>query len=259
MKQILIYADSGVKKSCFEQTVNSLLETLDRDHYTVKPCDAAMLLSTGWEEQTVLLVFPGGRDLPYHQKLFPNGTKRIYRYVAQGGSYLGFCAGAYFGAREIEFERGGDLEVCGKRDLAFFPGRAIGPAFGNGKFRYDSENGIEAALIEWDGVRTPCHAYFNGGCYFETPDLFSDIHVLGRYADLPEKPAAAIACQVGKGKAVLSGVHLEYSVQNWEAVTPRAQNVRALLQDSEKERRNCLRWLLEQSGLTNFQKSSSMK
>jgi hypothetical protein len=48
---------------------------------------------------------------------------------------LGICAGAYFGAGAIEFEKGGAYEVCANRSLAFFPGYAEGPAYGKNKYR----------------------------------------------------------------------------------------------------------------------------
>lgn len=246
MKQILVYSDSGVNATSFNQTIKSLQNEVDAKRYAILPCNAHQLVNSDWESETALLIIPGGRDIPYHQKLFPLGIQRIHDYVAKGGSYLGICAGAYFGAREIEFEKGGDLEVCGARDLVFFPGKAVGPALGKGKFRYDSDAGVEAANVMWrtgDG-EVECHAFFYGGCYFENASIFSTIEVLGTYADLPEKPAAAIFCPVKKGRAVLSGVHLEYSVHNWKPPSANARQVRDLLRKSEEKRRRCLREIL---------------
>ena len=39
------------------------------------------------------IVFPGGRDSPYHDKLKGPGNKLIRRFVESGGWYLGLCAG----------------------------------------------------------------------------------------------------------------------------------------------------------------------
>lgn len=50
-------------------------------------------------------------------------------FVHSGGSYLGLCAGAYFGCSRVVFEPGTPLEVVGDRELAFFPGIARGAAF----------------------------------------------------------------------------------------------------------------------------------
>lgn len=261
MRQILVYGDAGVAISVFEQTVKSLQKEVDPQLYTVRSCDAGELLKTEWEETTALLVIPGGRDLQYQQKLFPAGTRRIFQFVAQGGSYLGFCAGAYFASSEIEFGKGEDIEVIGKRDLGFFPGRAVGPAYGRRLFRYDSDAGMEAASIEW-GEGESCRAFFNGGCFFENAHLYPEVRVIGTYADLPGKPAAAVYCSVEKGRAVLSGAHLEYSVQNMEPASSEAKRVHPLLLAGEEKRRACFRSLLLQAGLsllTTSQKYSRMK
>jgi glutamine amidotransferase-like uncharacterized protein len=49
-----------------------------------------------------------------------------------GGSYLGLCAGAYYGSSRVVFEPGTPLEVIGDRELAFFPGIARGAAYPGG-------------------------------------------------------------------------------------------------------------------------------
>ena len=66
----------------------------------------------------------------------------IKDYVTGGGSYLGICAGAYYGASYIEFNKGGELEVIGARELEFFDGKAIGPAIAE----YSTENKSGARL-----------------------------------------------------------------------------------------------------------------
>ncbi len=44
-------------------------------------------------------------------------TRRIRDFVSEGGRYLGICAGAYFGSKEVRFDVGGPMEVKGDRDL----------------------------------------------------------------------------------------------------------------------------------------------
>ncbi len=202
MKQILVYNDDGVSKSSF----HNLFDALSRlERFQIKAVTHRFFLSDAWEEKTALVAFPGGRDLPYHLKLKGEGNRRIKNFVHQGGRYLGICAGAYYGASEIEFEKGGKLEICALRELAFFPGKAIGPAYGNGSFSYDSEQGARAAFISWEkGLSS---IYYNGGCYFENAH---DAEIIARYADLPDTPAAVIYCPCGDGAALLSGVHPEH-------------------------------------------------
>ncbi len=244
MRQILVYADLGVAPSCLEHTITSLQNEIT--NYCIRKCSAQELLCSDWEEMTDLLVIPGGRDLPYHQKLFPLATRRISQYVAGGGKYWGICAGGYFGAREIVFEQGSPLEIFGFRDLGFFPGKAIGPVFGTGLFRYESDEGLEAASLEWksDDLEITCHTYYNGGCYFEALTEDANVRVLGRYADIPGQPAAIVDCRFGRGRAVLSGVHLEISVHNWVNSSVKMQKVQPLLLSSHEARLRCLRSLI---------------
>ena len=99
-------------------------------------------------------------------------------------------------------------ENTGARELAFYPGCASGPAYGLGHFSYESKAGARPASIRWKGGVSP--VYFNGGCLFEEPELYPSVTVLARYDDLAETPAAVVKCAVGKGEALLCGVHPEY-------------------------------------------------
>ncbi|MEW5299670.1 MAG: hypothetical protein WDW36_002662 [Sanguina aurantia] len=119
---------------------------------------------------------PGGADLPYCRLLNGQGNNMITEYVKGGGSYLGLCAGAYYGCSSVEFEPGSSMEVSGDRELAFFPGVAVGhseyeemplgfsgehkrlcsscAALGTG-FDYQSEAGAVAAPITFRKLARP--------------------------------------------------------------------------------------------------------
>jgi glutamine amidotransferase-like uncharacterized protein len=58
-------------------------------------------------------------------------------FVEGGGSYLGLCAGAYYGCSRVEFETGGAMEVVGARELAFFPGVARGAVVPGESFEFE--------------------------------------------------------------------------------------------------------------------------
>ncbi len=73
-------------------------------------------------DNTAMLAFGGGYDRGFIEALGVKGMRKIKEYVVQGGSYLGICAGGYFGCRHIEFDKGGPLEVCGDRPLTFYQG-----------------------------------------------------------------------------------------------------------------------------------------
>lgn len=106
MQQIIVYVDRGVDGVALKHTVKSLQQEVDPAKHAIRRMDAKELKSSKWESETALLVIPGGRDIYYHEALDGEGTWKIRHFVEQGGAYLGICAGAYFGASAIEFERG---------------------------------------------------------------------------------------------------------------------------------------------------------
>lgn len=212
MSKIIVYFDAGVSLGAFLQLQIALSQPF-LAHYSIEIVNRHFFLTTGWEDTTSLLIFPGGRDLPYHFALQGEANGRIRSYVEKGGRFLGICAGGYYGASSIAFAQGSVEEIVGGRELGFFPGIAVGPAYGN-DFRYDSEVGARSVPILWEkGPGTPFISalYFNGGCLFERAATFSSTEVIARYGDLPGEPAAVVFCKKGEGAALLSGVHPEYS------------------------------------------------
>ncbi|KAL1406391.1 biotin holocarboxylase synthetase [Vanrija albida] len=215
--QVFVYSGPGVSPLSLSHTLLTLsLQLLP--HYTVQPITAAVLATEPWEPTCALLVIPGGRDLPFVEELSVKTkvTRRIAEFVQEGGRYLGICAGAYFGAAEVKFDVGGNKEVVGKRDLAFFPGAAVGPTYPG--FDYGSEAGARAVGIVVDGgKRVLDNLYYNGGGHFILPaQLPSEVEVIARYAEPPSPEAKVAAVQIskGKGKALLCAVHFEYPLQD---------------------------------------------
>jgi glutamine amidotransferase-like uncharacterized protein len=235
MQQIIVYADLGVDGVALKHTVKSLQQELDPFKYRIRRMDSKVLKSENWEKETALLVIPGGRDVYYHQALDGAGTSKIRKFVEEGGAYLGICAGAYFGAGAIEFEKGGSYEVCAERSLAFFPGLAEGPAYGKNKYRIDGLQGLEAARVSWKD--DSFHVYYNAGCQFVGAHEFPGVSILSSYLELEGDPAAIISCKIGQGKAVLSGVHLEYSVPALPRNNPYIERIYSLLENGEIQRR----------------------
>jgi biotin--protein ligase len=211
----LIYDDEGVSAGLRQVLPKTLGADLDPAAHRIATIDSRGLAERSWRASCAALIMPGGRDLPYHRRLAGAANAQIRRFVEEGGGYLGLCAGGYYGSARVEFDRGGELEVAGSRALAFFPGVAIGPAYGPGTFRYESQAGARAAALALslgdDGAPMgPCVVYFNGGCFFAEAERFPAVKVLARYRELPGEPAAIVACAVGRGTAILSGVHPEF-------------------------------------------------
>jgi glutamine amidotransferase-like uncharacterized protein len=248
MSQIVIYVDQGVSGLSVMHAVKSLQLDVNLDSHSIKRLDAAAIERGGWEEKSSLLIIPGGRDVYYHEALKKGGAERIRRFVTEGGSYLGICAGAYFACSEIEFEKGGPLEVCGKRPLAFFPGLGKGSALDYGNYSYENDERADAAHLSWKEGED-CHIYFNGGCFFDKASEYSAVEVLSCYKEHEDQPASIVQCQVGRGRALLSGVHLEFSARHFIKGHPHHERFLPLLEKSEEKRRQLFRALLGRLGV----------
>lgn len=148
------------------------------------------------------------------------GNRRIADYVRRGGSYLGFCAGGYYGSKKCEFEVGNQpLEVIGSRELGFYPGTCRGAALEG--FDYQSEKGARAVTLTIckEGLRDDAPgktiSYFNGGGVFVDAKKLKDrVEVLAEFEDEldvdgGDGKAAVVLCSVGNGKALLTGPHPE--------------------------------------------------
>ena len=112
------------------------------------------------------------------------------------------------------------LEVAGPREFGFFPGICRGAAFGG--FAYEKEDGSKAARLKvetaLEGVVGDVKVYCNGGGIFVGADEMGEkgVTVLARFMDnvkVEGGNVAAVHCKVGKGAAILTGVHPEYLLQ----------------------------------------------
>lgn len=210
---------TGAASESTRHCIFSLRQLLS-PNYAVIPISETLLLKEPWPQTCALLVFPGGADLGYCRVLNGEGNRRISDYVRRGGSYLGFCAGGYYGSKKCEFEVGNQpMEVIGSRELAFFPGVCRGAAIKG--FDYHSEKGAKAVSLKINksalGPDAPerTASYFNGGGVFvDASMLGSKVEVLAKYEDEldvdgGEGKAAVVLCAVGNGKAIVTGPHPE--------------------------------------------------
>ncbi|GAA6020887.1 hypothetical protein JCM10207_003177 [Rhodosporidiobolus poonsookiae] len=216
---VLVYNGSGVSSTSRDNTLRSLRAFLSH-RYDVQLVTPKTLRDEPWTDSCALLVFPGGRDLPYLFDLGGKANDRIRNWVNNGGRYLGICAGAYYACESIEFEIGTELEVAGPRELRFFPGLGRGTVFPG--FQYDSDVGARDVHLtlnrtawrdHWQQSPEACEIWYNGGGAFYLPPHAStlDVEILASYAHAEGTPAAGVGCRVGKGRAVLWGTHPEQS------------------------------------------------
>lgn len=227
---ICLYADKGVALQAF-QCMKECLSRLAAETYTLRILSAAEVIEGAWRHDACLFVMPGGADEPYARKLAGTGNARIREFVKNGGSYLGVCAGAYYGCAQIVFDEGAPSEIIEKRELCFFDGTAAGPVFPP----YDpkSNRGCRAARIE--SGRTAFDVYFNGGCTFLPRREGKGFSVMANYAEANAAPAV-ISAACGAGRAVLSGVHFEYAPERMNMDDVWQAPLRDVLQKSEQAR-----------------------
>ena len=227
---ILIYADDGVSTESLEHTKYSLNLALGIN-YIIKEVTAEHI-KEGIEKETCLFVMPGGRATPYRNKLDGLGTDNIKQYVENGGGYLGFGGGAYFGGKEVMFYPDNPdpqiRRIVKDMKLGFFPGAVIGPAYE--PYYYDSLEGARAAKIKLTSEFSisSMKIFHNGGGYFDSSSFSPEIDVIAWYDDLTENHPAIVECHFGNGKAILSGVRPEYNLKMLEAQNPGKRHVSSL-------------------------------
>lgn len=205
-KNIVIYQDEGVG----EFSLQCLARFFKDDDVWL--CTADAVIDGRVLGMADLFVMPGGADLPYCKKLNGAGNENIRGFVEMGGTYLGICAGAYYGCREIAYHKGREDEICGPRELAFVPATAVGSLPELAPY-YDETltSAAIANLILADGAHT--QAFYHGGCRFDL-DADHDTEILATYAQVAGSPPAIIRRRVGLGHVILSGVHFEITPEN---------------------------------------------
>lgn len=246
-KQILIYGGEGVSKESLSQTIRAFTPL----PYPLQVIYPDYLIQASWEETTALLVIPGGADIPYTQALNGPGNQKIRNYVERGGSFFGICAGGYYGGAYVDFATGTPQEVRGPRELSFFPGPVQGPSLA--PYQAKSSKGSRAATLLWKGdppfpPETPLTLFYKGGGHFVEASSHANVKVLALY-ELGE--AAIIECQVGQGKAILSGVHPEYNPHYLNSEDPYLKEIIGHLYRGNPERLALLRCLLERLGISS--------
>ena len=228
-KNIMVYSGPGAKPVCIAMALRSLRDVCDPHRFNIDIINAEEVCKGAWRTDCAAIVFPGGADQLYMKKLAGQGNRQILKFVEEdGGCYVGFCAGAYYGSSKVKSDVGGTLEVNEERELCFFEGSAVGPVFPG--FDYASENGARAAWINSEGAQSFA-VYFNGGCRFVTNNKETEKEIGKKplktkmkqesmksylYTDLhsPEISAgtcaAAVSRSKGRGMAVLCGTHPEF-------------------------------------------------
>lgn len=235
-----LYEGPGASLRSLNQT-EKMLRDFDSS-LKIKRLDPCALIETDWYEDCRLFVMPSGADLPYVRALKGAGNQKIKNYVENGGAYLGICAGSYYAGSFVDFAKDTPLSVQGKRELAFFKGTVKGPVLA--PYDYNSHKGAVAATLTWQGgapfeENSTFVTFYSGGGYF--CEAHDKAKVLATYE---EGHAAIIMTQVGKGRALLSGVHFEYTPEPFDVEDPYLQKLLPAFIRGETKRQALSRHLL---------------
>ena len=252
---ILIYSGPGVGPKSLANTV-TMIKQLTGSNYTILTVGPETIIDQAWINNTALLIMPGGADKPYLEKLAGQGNANIRNYVNNGGKFLGICAGAYYSADRIEFAKGDkDLEVVGDRELKFFPGLITGPTYAGFDYRgTNANNGARAAKLYWQDTKSlnitdKFTVFYNGGGSFIAADKYSNVTVLALYGielrNTLKAEAAIVECVVGKGKAILTGVHFEWDPCTLDTSYKQLLDMQPILIEENSNRLGLAKHLLE--------------
>ncbi|CCH61760.1 hypothetical protein TBLA_0F02180 [Henningerozyma blattae CBS 6284] len=255
---VLVYNGDGTTPGSVKHTVETLRHFLE-PYYAVSTVNAKILKMEPWTSKAAAIVFPGGADLPYVADCDPV-ISVIKRFVENGGVYIGFCAGGYFGTSRVEFAQGDpSMEITGPRKLKFFPGIGRGPAYSG--FQYNSEKNAKAIILKVsDG--SSFKTYFNGGPLFVDAETYDNVEILATFpeptdvngfstSDKRTDAAAVVLSTVGKGKALLVGAHPEFIPR----LLKKSKNVDfppkllKTLEEHETSRLNFMKYIISKAGL----------
>lgn len=193
---IYIYSDGHHSISHVQMAIQAVTNN------NVVFCTSSMIIE-GCLDYAQLLIMPGGADLYFCEKLNGVGNQNIRNFVSKGGSYLGICAGAYYGCSTLDWACG---KISGTRELGFYDGKATGPVFDWVENKKDIYNGswMKAVEIEIPNAQKLLTQY-NGGPVFEEVNG----KVIARYTDLENNPPAVIEGEFGQGRYIVSSPHIE--------------------------------------------------
>jgi glutamine amidotransferase-like uncharacterized protein len=213
MKRILLY-ESYVKNNYI--LLRALQESFGSTN--VNFIDAKDIIHNNvLSDKTVAaIVIPGGEDLFYAEKLNGIGNQLIKEYVANGGIYVGICAGSYYGCSRLEWAKteSPEEQIVEHRELVFFQGVSRGPIYDfleDHDFNKQHQNAVAVNTPVIDNGKIT-YIKYSGGPIF-VPDNPNDpnLTVISTYSQLEGNPIAIVQSRYEKGFALLISPHVEDS------------------------------------------------
>jgi len=135
---------------------------------------------------------PGGWASTVSKKMLPDLKKNLRAFIADGGGYVGYCAGGFLATQEIS-----DRKVPGFGILA-----------GRNSSYQDVDESPTQLKINWNGVERDL--YWEGGPYFKVKPT-DPVEVIAYYSN---GQIASVRGEFGKGRVFVTGLHPE-GTEDW--------------------------------------------
>lgn len=212
--KIKIYCDEGTNDiTNLQQSLVDYFEPLGIAIETTRAEE--IIAKNSLDKQVLSFVMPGGRASPYYAKLQEVGNQKIRDYVAEGGIYLGICAGAYYASQTTYFEQDiNELALVEKYQLNLIQAEAIGTLYKELKISPFSWNidSLTTTSIRWCKDQQSHVSCYHGGPYFAITEK-QKVKVLTEYEIENQTLPAILHQKFGKGDVIVSGVHFEDSAK----------------------------------------------
>jgi glutamine amidotransferase-like uncharacterized protein len=162
------------------------------------------------------LVMPGGQSWTYLKDLGETGATNIRRFIANGGGYMGMCAGAFYAVSNREGGYATGPYGIGLLNGTAYDGTGLGTKpFIEGMMDFDILPGFLT-----QGFNSVYRIILLGGpsFHYDAPEAQSKhIEVLANFPQINEP--AMVVFDYGAGRVFLSGPHLEVEEDrtNWGA------------------------------------------
>jgi glutamine amidotransferase-like uncharacterized protein len=235
-----VYEDDGV----WEEEVTALEAMFTAFGWTWRPVGPADIngggLGTGDARKYRALIAPGGYAYPRDRDISEAGEEALRSFVSSGGNYVGFCAGTYWTADQVEWAEtatGGGGTYNQASDYAAYPyhlnllpGVARGP-YGWSPWMAGTNPSLEAYAINTDndtlshiGMPPATRFFYYGGPVFAGLDPVPDNYEVWATAVKPAgtEPAASggdgepaiIRYTYGTGTVILFSPHPEILIDS---------------------------------------------
>lgn len=202
IRSIWIYSGKGV----YGESVTKLMRLFGyvQGPWEIKTVGEKELEIEKWDPKSTLFILPGGKAGEYDGSL-GEYVPKLKEFVKQGGFFFSVCGGSYFASQHTVYQMSPTEVLERERSLALFEGSAEGPLVPSSSTDISFHHG--ALEIEWQESKKRAPVLVSGGGRFVPNGSKRRYEVLATYADAT---IAVVKTYVGKGRAILSSLHLGY-------------------------------------------------